>query len=59
MGITGIIALVLLALLIVTISVVASGIRQKNWKKIVFPVIAFAVLIVGIYLALVTFITSM
>ncbi len=59
MGITGIIALVLLALLIVTICVVVSGIRQKNWKKIVFPVIAFVVLIVGIYLALVHFITSM
>ena len=59
MGITGIIALVLLALLIVTICVVVSGIRQKNWKKIVFPVIAFVVLAAGIYLALVSFITSM
>lgn len=48
MGITGIIALVLLALLIVTISVVISGIREKDWKKIVFPIIAFAVLSVGI-----------
>ena len=59
MGVTGIIALVLLAMLIVAVSVVVSGIRQKNWKKIMFPVIAFAVLAVGIYLALVSFITSM
>lgn len=59
MGITGLIGLFIFALLLAIIYLVVQGIRQKNWKMIVFPIVAFIVIVGGIYWGLLCLITSM
>lgn len=59
MGITAFIALFILALFIATIYLVCQGIKNRDWKRIVFPTILFTVIVAGVYWALVCFITSM
>ena len=59
MGFTFIIMLIVLALICVMIKLVIDGIRDKNWKKVVVTIIAFSLVLILIYYALVSFITSM
>ena len=59
MGFTGMIGLIILAVFVILIYFVVTGIKQKDWKRIVFPIILFVVFVVGVYWALVSFITSM
>ena len=59
MGFTFIIMLIVLALICVMIKLVIDGIQDKNWKKVVVTIIAFSLVLILIYYALVSFITSM
>ena len=59
MGFTGMIGLIILAVFVILIYFVVMGIKQKDWKRIVFPIILFVVFVVGVYWVLVSFITSM
>ena len=59
MGFTSIIMLIVLALICVMIKLVIDGIQDKNWKKVVVTIIAFSLVLILIYFALVSFITSM
>ena len=59
MGITGLITIIILIMLIITVRFVVSGIKQRNWKRVIISVVGFVVLIAGIYWALVSLITSM
>lgn len=59
MEFTGMIGLIILAVFVILIYFVVTGIKQKDWKRIVFPIILFVVFVVGVYWALVSFITSM
>ena len=59
MGFTSIIMLIVLALICVMIKLVIDGIQDKNWKKVVVTIIAFSLVLILIYYALVSFITSM
>ena len=59
MGITGLIGLFIFALLLAMVYFVVQGIRQKNRKMIVFPIVAFIVIVGGIYWGLLCLITSM
>ena len=59
MGFTGMIGLIILAVFVILIYFVVTGIKQKDWKRIDFPIILFVVFVFGVYWALVSFITSM
>lgn len=59
MGFLGMLGLIALAFLVVLVYFVVTGIKSKNWKRIVFPIVGFTVVIVLGYLGLVFFITSM
>ena len=59
MGITGIIAIVVLIILMATCYMVISGIRQRNRQKVILSIIGFATLIACLYFGLTAFITSM
>lgn len=59
MGITGIIAIVVLIILMATCYMVISGIRQRNRQKVILSIIGFAALIACLYFGLTAFITSM
>ena len=59
MGFTGMIGLIILAVFVILIYFVVTGIKQKDWKRIVFPIILFVVFVFGVYWALISFITSM
>ncbi len=59
MGFLGKIALFVIALFVILIYFIVTGIKQKNYKRILFSIVGF-ILIVGImYYGLITFITSM
>lgn len=59
MGLTGILALIVLALFVIILKFVIDGIREKNWKKSVISVVIFCVIVVLIYFGLIRLITSM
>lgn len=59
MGFTGMIGLIILAVFVILIYFVVTGIKQNDWKRIVFPIILFVVFVFGVYWAFVSFITSM
>ena len=59
MGFTFIIMLIVLALICIMIKLVTDGIRDKSWKKVVVTIIVFGLVLILIYFALVSFITSM
>ena len=59
MGFIGMLGLIVLAAFVILLYFVITGIKQKNWKRIVFPIIGFVVTIVLLYIGLVFFITSM
>ena len=58
MGLIGMLGLIVLAVFVIVLYFV-TGIKQKNWKRIVFPILGFVVTIVLLYIGLVFFITSM
>lgn len=59
MGFLGMLALIMLAVFVILIYFVVTGIKQKSWKRIVFPLLGFAAFIAIVYLGLLFFITSM
>lgn len=59
MSFLGMIVLILIVLFVILIYFIVTGIKQKNWKRILFSIVGF-ILIVGImYYGLITLITSM
>jgi uncharacterized BrkB/YihY/UPF0761 family membrane protein len=59
MGVTSILALIVIAILFVVIYVVIQGIKNKNWKQVIMAVATFTVFIVVLGYGLICFITSM
>lgn len=59
MGLIGMLGLIVLAVFVILLYFVITGIKQKNWKRIVLPILGFVVTIVLLYIGLVFFITSM
>lgn len=59
MGLTGILALIVVALFVIMLKFVIDGVREKNWKKSIISVVIFCVIVLSIYWALITLITSM
>ena len=59
MGFTTIIALFILLIIGIAVYVIITGIRRKEWKRIVFPLVGLVLVLGGIYWALISFITSM
>ena len=59
MGFLGLLGIIGLAFFVIIIYFVITGIKQKNWKRIVIPIVIFIGIVVLTYLALIFFITSM
>jgi len=59
MGFLGMLALIVLAVFVILIYFVVTGIKQKSWKRIVFPLLGFVAFVVTMYFGLLFFITSM
>ena len=59
MGFLGMLALIVLAVFVILIYFIATGIKQKSWKRIGFPLLGFVAFVVTMYLGLLFFITSM
>lgn len=59
MGFLGMLALIVLAVFVILIYFVVTGIKQKSWKRIAFPLLGFVAFIAIVYLGLLFFITSM
>ena len=59
MGFTGILALVVIAIAVIAIIIIISGIREKNWKKVIITAALFCVIIALMYFGMIEFITSM
>lgn len=59
MGFLGMLGLIVLAIFVILFYCVFIGIKQKSWKRIVFPIIGFVAFIILMYLGLIFFITSM
>jgi hypothetical protein len=59
MGFTGILALIVIAIFILEIYLILQEIKARNWKKIIFTIVAFVVLILALWYGLICFITSM
>lgn len=53
------VGLIVLAIFVIIVYFVFTGIKQKSWKRIVFPIIGFVAFIILVYLGLSFFITSM
>ena len=59
MSFLGMIALVIVALLVILVYYIVSGVKQKNWKRIIFPILGFGLTVGIIYYGIISFITSM
>ena len=59
MGLTGILLLIILALFVFMIYFVIDGIRKRNWKKVIIPIVIFFSAVLLIYFGLVIFVISM
>ena len=59
MGITGILGLLVIAVFAFVIYFVVLGIKQRNTKKILLPIVGFIVFAALLYWAFLSFITSM
>ena len=59
MGLIGMLGLIVLAVFVILLYFVITGIKQKNWKRIDLPILGFVVTIVLLYIGLIFFITSM
>ena len=59
MGFTGILGLLVIALLAVTIYAAAKGARAKSWRQIILPIAIFCAIVAAMYFGLLTFLTSM
>lgn len=59
MGFLGMLALIMLAVVVILIYFLVTGIKQKSWKRIVFPLLGFVAFVAIVYLGLMFFITSM
>ena len=55
----GLLGIIGLAFFVIIIYFVITGIKQKNWKRIVIPIVIFIGIAALTYLALIFFITSM
>jgi hypothetical protein len=59
MGLTGILLIVVLALLAIMVKFVVDGIREKNWIKVLVSVVVFLGIILLLYFGLIRLITAM
>lgn len=59
MGFTGLLALIIVTLLVITLKFVIDGAREKNWKKSIISVVIFCAIVFLMYLGLIRFITLM
>ena len=59
MGITGILALIVIALAVVMIKLIVDGVKAKNWKKVIITVIVFCTVFGLMWYGFISFITSM
>jgi hypothetical protein len=59
MGLTGILLIVVLALLAIMVKFVVDGIREKNWIKVFVSVVVFLGIILLMYFGLIRLITAM
>jgi uncharacterized BrkB/YihY/UPF0761 family membrane protein len=59
MGVTSILALIVIVILIAVIYVIIQGIKNKNWKQVIITVVIFAVFIAVLGYGFICFITSM
>lgn len=59
MGLTGILLLIILAIFVVMINFVIDGVRIKNRKKVIIPIVIFLSIVLLMFLGLLRFITSM
>ena len=59
MGFTGILLLFILALFAITVRLVVSGVRAKNWWKVFLSIALFLLVVYAIHFVFIRFITSM
>lgn len=59
MGLTGLLALLVVALFGVTVKLFWDGAREKNWKKAILSVVIFCGFAGALYVGLIWFITAM
>jgi hypothetical protein len=59
MGLTGILLIVVLALLAIMVKFVVDGIREKNWIKVLVSIVVFLGIILLLYFGLIRLITAM
>jgi uncharacterized BrkB/YihY/UPF0761 family membrane protein len=59
MGFAGILALIVIAIFILVIYVILQEIKARNWKKVIFTIVAFGVFILTLWYGFICFITSM
>ena len=59
MGFTAKIALFVLIIIILAVYFIISGIKMNDWKLIIISFLGCVIIIGGVYLALISFITSM
>lgn len=59
MSLTAILALVVAALLALTVYLIVQSLRARNWKKAVLAAVLFAAFAALLYFGLLSFITSM
>ncbi len=59
MGFTVILAFIVLIIMIFGIRILIAGIRKKDWRMIIFPIVGIILVAGGTFLVLLMFITSM
>lgn len=59
MGLTSLLALMIVSLFVIMLKFVIDGVHEKNWKKSIISVVIFCVVVLLIYFGLIRFITSM
>lgn len=59
LGLTGILALIMVALFALAIYLTVRGVKEKNWKKVIVPPVVLAAVVALVYYGLIFFITSM
>lgn len=59
LGLTGLLALIVIASFALTLCLIVQGAKAKNWKKVVIPAAAWIAVVVLLYYGLLFLITSM
>lgn len=59
LGLTGILALIVVVLFALAIYWIVRGVKEKNWKRAIIPAVVLAAVVALLYYGLLFFITSM